>query len=253
MGHAENKCVVRFSMEEDSGIREWSSDIRADARRQGGRITSRWLREERGSREEHGGDAAVQPNAPSGSTSRGLVHADVTTGGIMIQSQTHVSNQAAIMTRQDQSLPINDLSQHQLSATQNASTNQYQLHPSFQSLLARFAQESSKAINVADITITPVPSINSPSATNSDLSIITAQPVTETHKTNLFPNQPFTFNSRPAINSLSDNNLDQTNNSNRPNPDPFSTRILPVPVHDPKSTRPKKPKNNSKKPSPTHN
>jgi hypothetical protein len=33
MGHAENKCPVQFAMEEDNGIREWSSELRADSRR----------------------------------------------------------------------------------------------------------------------------------------------------------------------------------------------------------------------------
>jgi 14-3-3 protein epsilon len=47
MGHAENKCLVRYSMENDDGKREWSGEIRADPRRGGGRQTSRWLREER--------------------------------------------------------------------------------------------------------------------------------------------------------------------------------------------------------------
>jgi hypothetical protein len=55
MGHAKNKCEVRFSMEQDDGKREWSAEIRAEPRRQGGRLVSRWLREERGGREEHGG------------------------------------------------------------------------------------------------------------------------------------------------------------------------------------------------------
>jgi hypothetical protein len=36
MGHAENKCAVRFEMEVDNGVREWSSEIRAEIRRQGG-------------------------------------------------------------------------------------------------------------------------------------------------------------------------------------------------------------------------
>jgi hypothetical protein len=47
MGHAENKCEVRFAMEIDDGRREWSGDLRADQRRGGGRQTSRWLREDR--------------------------------------------------------------------------------------------------------------------------------------------------------------------------------------------------------------
>ncbi|MCI88436.1 hypothetical protein A2U01_0109723, partial [Trifolium medium] len=43
MGHAENKCEVRYSMEQDDGIRQWSAEIRAEPRRQGGRLASRWL------------------------------------------------------------------------------------------------------------------------------------------------------------------------------------------------------------------
>jgi hypothetical protein len=33
MGHAENKCVVRFEMEEDNGVRDWTPEIRAETRR----------------------------------------------------------------------------------------------------------------------------------------------------------------------------------------------------------------------------
>ncbi|KAK2429287.1 hypothetical protein QL285_027738 [Trifolium repens] len=57
MGHAENKCEVRFSMERDDGVREWSAEIRAESRRQGGRFTSRWLREEGGGNTEDRGSA----------------------------------------------------------------------------------------------------------------------------------------------------------------------------------------------------
>ncbi|MCI91937.1 hypothetical protein A2U01_0113233, partial [Trifolium medium] len=48
MGHTENLCEVRYSLESDDGRREWSGDIQADSRRQGGRQTSWWLRDERG-------------------------------------------------------------------------------------------------------------------------------------------------------------------------------------------------------------
>jgi hypothetical protein len=48
MGHAENKCEVRFSMERDDGIREWSNELRAEPRRRSSRPTSRWLMEEGG-------------------------------------------------------------------------------------------------------------------------------------------------------------------------------------------------------------
>jgi hypothetical protein len=169
----------------------------------------------------------------------------------MIQSNTHIPHQAAIITRQHQSLPINDLSQQHNTANQNAPTNQFQFHPSFQSLLARFAQESSNTINTADNTITPMPIINPLSATNSDLAVIPVQSVTETHKSNSSPNKPFTFNSKPAFNYVTNNNLVQSKNQNRPTHDPINTRILSEPNPDPKSTRPKKPKNNPKKTNPT--
>jgi 14-3-3 protein epsilon len=55
LGHSENKCEVRFAMENDDGSREWSSDLRAEPRRRGGRPTSRWLNEEGGSSGTVGG------------------------------------------------------------------------------------------------------------------------------------------------------------------------------------------------------
>jgi 14-3-3 protein epsilon len=49
MGHTENKCEVRFAMENDDGRREWSGEIRAETRGQGSRPISRWLKTEAGS------------------------------------------------------------------------------------------------------------------------------------------------------------------------------------------------------------
>jgi hypothetical protein len=46
LGHSETKCEILYAMERDDGRRNWSNEIRADARRPGGRIDSRWLREE---------------------------------------------------------------------------------------------------------------------------------------------------------------------------------------------------------------
>jgi hypothetical protein len=46
LGHSETKCEILYAMERDDGRRSWSNEIRADARRPGGRIDSRWLREE---------------------------------------------------------------------------------------------------------------------------------------------------------------------------------------------------------------
>ncbi|GAU45339.1 hypothetical protein TSUD_84560 [Trifolium subterraneum] len=48
MGHSENRCETRFSMEKDDGTRGWSNDLRAEPRRGTGRPTSRWLVDERG-------------------------------------------------------------------------------------------------------------------------------------------------------------------------------------------------------------
>jgi 14-3-3 protein epsilon len=48
MGHAENRCDIRFAMEIVDGSRQWSNELRAEPRRLAGRQTSRWLVEERG-------------------------------------------------------------------------------------------------------------------------------------------------------------------------------------------------------------
>jgi 14-3-3 protein epsilon len=82
MGHAENRCEVRYSMEQDDGRRGWSADIRADPRRQGGRLSSRWLREERGGREEEGSGAReARSNSQVDSQRGGPTNADVAVGG----------------------------------------------------------------------------------------------------------------------------------------------------------------------------
>jgi 14-3-3 protein epsilon len=65
MGHGENKCEVRFSMEQDSGVREWSAEIRAESRRVGGRLSSRWLREEKGGRVETSGGGTAGQSIPA--------------------------------------------------------------------------------------------------------------------------------------------------------------------------------------------
>ncbi|MCH88338.1 hypothetical protein A2U01_0009222, partial [Trifolium medium] len=81
MGHAENKCEIRFSMEQDDGRREWSADIRAETRRQGGRFVSRWLTEENGGRnEQEGREREVRSNIPASNTSAGPTVAEVANG-----------------------------------------------------------------------------------------------------------------------------------------------------------------------------
>lgn len=61
LGHAENKCEVRFSQEDDGALRRWSNVIRAAQWRPGGRGESKWLREEGGSR----GDMASRKGSVS--------------------------------------------------------------------------------------------------------------------------------------------------------------------------------------------
>jgi hypothetical protein len=65
MGHTENKCAVRYDMENDDGVRAWSNDLRAEPRRQGGRQTSRWLKEDYGvgGRSSGGGNPLQGENA----------------------------------------------------------------------------------------------------------------------------------------------------------------------------------------------
>jgi 14-3-3 protein epsilon len=98
MGHAENKCELRYAMEQDDGRRDWSVEIRAENRRQGGRIGSRWLREERGGREESGGGGGeAQPSFPVGGPHNNSTNADVASHGPTIFPN---SNQHTFKTNQ---------------------------------------------------------------------------------------------------------------------------------------------------------
>jgi 14-3-3 protein epsilon len=63
MGHSENKCEVRYAMENDNGVRGWSRELRAETKRQGGRPVSRWLREESGGGGSSSGGEANQSRA----------------------------------------------------------------------------------------------------------------------------------------------------------------------------------------------
>jgi hypothetical protein len=108
MGHSENKCEVRFSMEQDDGVREWSAEIRAENRRQGGRLTSRWLREEGGGqREVRGGEGSRQSQQPAGGTNAGPTNADVASNLSLVVHDRSDPNQPDFIARQEQSLPIN--------------------------------------------------------------------------------------------------------------------------------------------------
>jgi 14-3-3 protein epsilon len=66
MGHAKNKCEVRFAKEIDDGVREWSNELRAEPRRCSGRQTSRWLKEEGGGSGNSNGGERNQVDNNSG-------------------------------------------------------------------------------------------------------------------------------------------------------------------------------------------
>jgi 14-3-3 protein epsilon len=105
MGHAENKCLVRYSMENDDGKREWSGEIRADPRRGGGRQTSRWLREERDGGEGSSGGGRRERGGPAmESTGMGHVHADVASS--TQHRSSHVNG--ALITIEEASMALID-------------------------------------------------------------------------------------------------------------------------------------------------
>ncbi|CAJ2665105.1 unnamed protein product [Trifolium pratense] len=65
----EDKCDVRYAMERDDGRRSWSSEIRADVRRPGGRMDSRWLHEEGSGRADTFTGSQSRGSAPNSSHS----------------------------------------------------------------------------------------------------------------------------------------------------------------------------------------
>jgi 14-3-3 protein epsilon len=111
MGHAENKCEVRFAMENDDGRREWSGELRADQRRGGGRQTSRWLREDGESGNIATGDgerrrerstveihSTISTSADRPSSAHVLPrhqHAGVNINGALIPTNCHAANSNA--------------------------------------------------------------------------------------------------------------------------------------------------------------
>jgi 14-3-3 protein epsilon len=82
LGHGENRCAVRFSMENDDGFRAWSKDLRVEPRRRGGRQTSRWLMEEDGGR-------SVQEERQSQSHAPSDAHVDPTQSNTPSFSPNH--------------------------------------------------------------------------------------------------------------------------------------------------------------------
>ncbi|CAJ2661731.1 unnamed protein product [Trifolium pratense] len=289
MGHAENKCEVRYSMEQDDDRREWSADLRAEPKRQGGRQSSRWLKEDKGGREDQGRrDTVVQPNNQPGSSNTGPIGAELDP---KIPKEVPIPNQPAIITRQNhsitisdkqpdpsiipkkiitpiqpvltprqnRSITINDTQSNYSTITTTSKYNPLQIKPANESFTPINLENSNitfSLINSADHTFNAFSNHNLSPFTSQKIPLIIPRSETETKEQQLLPHHSFVFNS-------------QQNNQDPPkaiNSTHLSTRVRnktnitlqnePLPISDPKAfqTRPgKKHKHNIPKNNPTQN
>ncbi|PNY14674.1 hypothetical protein L195_g011358 [Trifolium pratense] len=204
MGHAENRCEVRFSLEQDDGSREWSSELRAEPRRQGGRMSSRWLREERGGRSENdGGNVAGQSSAPTGSANVDPNATEFSSSNQHPSQNRPSLTQPIITTRQAHSLPINEMQAHSSNLTlknKNSSPNQIITDPTLNNAAIKIQNTTAQPFIFADNLSNLFPNINSPIMTNHHSSpIIINRPVTGNNNIQSLPHQLLTFNSQPLI------------------------------------------------------
>jgi hypothetical protein len=180
MGHTENKCEVRFSMEQDDGVREWSAEIRADNRRQGGRLTSRWLREDGGGpTEARGGDGSRQPQNSAGNTNSGPTRDDLASSSSSVFHNRTCPNQQAIIINHDHSPPINSLAHMSTHLSNNNNNNNSQIMPT---LINPTQANISNNISVPSFTLhnnlanpVTIPNIHSTLPINSPPSLLTDQ------------------------------------------------------------------------------
>jgi 14-3-3 protein epsilon len=229
MGHAENKCEVRFAMENDDGRRDWSGELRADQRRGGGRQTSRWLREERdggngmsGGERMHQGRSTVElptmgptpvDKAATASPSSHNYKAIITNNSPIIVLNGQSSSHGETLTSNHISLPIietatdsNINTSRQQSIAHDSDTHQQLICNSFTSNL-----------------VTDMPPFYCQSKPNHNMPLI---PTSALQKS-LLPNNSLVFNSQPKQNippklikrtqSIS-NQTHPTKKQNRPDP-----------------------------------
>jgi hypothetical protein len=202
MGHAENKCEVRFGMEHDDGRREWSAEIRADTRRQGGRLVSRWLREEKGSKDEHGsGEAAAQANQPASQHNAEFSVNDVAQPHRNTSAGNSSHNQPIIMSSQNHSL-VNLNARSNMtkpsSSIYSTPSNPFPFNLTMQSSTINSKTVSPPAINTADNQFIPFPTIPDFLAnTNNQPVSINGSPTNHTAAQSLI-HHTITFNSQPT-------------------------------------------------------
>jgi 14-3-3 protein epsilon len=233
-------CIVKFkyeklgiSMEQDDGVREWSAEIRAETRRQGGKITSLWLREDGGGRPEvHGGDRGSQPHNPVGSASAhvGPNEAELANGSSISIHNRAPPNNPTLTTRQTTSIPTKNTQANTLSLfSKNETGNDCLIIPNSVTQTTPITQNnipvpSFMISNNLPNTFTN-PNIHSPKMNNQFPQIILNRPEPNNIKNQSTTHQLLTFNSQSML---------ITHNHLKTQPTEFNVRpVYPIQVNSP--------------------
>jgi hypothetical protein len=255
MGHAENKCDVRFSMEQDDGIREWSAEIRAEPRRQGGRLVSRWLREEKGGRSVEGSGVAEGTSPAVEIAGAASTGADMAPRHQPNSNNSQNSNHSAIISPINvQAHTINTVTKHQ-----NISRSLITPNPTANHDAIMTQPDFVPSLITAHLTFNPLfhfttnkngnPSNLQPLLPNQYSPPTNNQPETETFEDHSLSNQIIAFNSKPILNKQKIQRTPRvlrsvhTRPGQQSNPDPILSQPRPE----------KKPKNIEPEPSLTQN
>jgi hypothetical protein len=228
-------------MEQDDGRREWSAEIRADTRRQGGKLVSRWLREEKGSREEHdSGAVAAQAQNPTSHYNTGSSGDDVS----QLHRNTSACNtspsQPIMITRQNHSMP-NLNARNNMSKPSNSNysipSNPFSNGLTVQSSALITKTDPPPAFNAADNTFIPLPNIADFLANNNNQPVTINGPTTDnnaakslTHHTLIFNSQPTKQDPPKAIQKVKKFQPGANNPA-------LLTRPKPLPLPNPKNTQ----------------
>jgi 14-3-3 protein epsilon len=233
-------CIVKFkyeklgiSMEQDDGVREWSAEIRAETRRQGGKITSLWLREDGGGRPEvHGGDRGSQPHNPVGSASArvGPNEAELANGSSISIHNRAPPNNPTLTTRQTTSIPTKNTQANTLSLfSKNETGNDCLIIPNSVTQTTPITQNnipvpSFMISNNLPNTFTN-PNIHSPKMNNQFPQIILNRPKPDNIKNQSTIHQLLTFNRQSML---------ITHNHLKTQPTEFNVRpVYPIQVNSP--------------------
>jgi hypothetical protein len=207
MGHAENKCEVRFSMEQDDGVREWSAEIRAEPRRQGGRMVSRWLREEKGSRSVEGSSVAEGTSPAVETAGAASTGADMGPRHQPNSNNSQNSNHSAIIFPINvQAHTINSVTKNHIISRSLTTTNPIANHDA----IMTHHEFVPPLMTTQNLTINPLfhftttkngnPSNLQPLLPNQFSPPTNIQSETETFENHSLNNQIIAFNSKPILN-----------------------------------------------------